>query len=256
MRVVRWCLNTLLLAVICQATQAHADRITVAAAADLRFAMDALVATFKRQSPADDVSVVYGSSGMFLTQIEQGAPFDLYFSADISYPQKLIGEKLAVGPVRPYARGRLVLWSTSLPHRALSLRLLGEDRVKRIAIADPAHAPYGMRAQEALRQAGLWDKVQGKLLYGHNIAQAAQYVETGNADVGLVALSLVMGPGKRSNGAYILIPESMHQVLDQGFVVTSKGANKPLARRFADHVMSPMSRAVMASYGFAMPHPN
>lgn len=232
---------------------AHAERITVAAAADLKYAMDALVAGFQRQFPADEVAVVYGSSGKFATQIQQGAPFDLYFSADAAFPARLVEQGDAVSPVRLYARGRLVLWSTTLPAQALTLQVLRDPRVKRVAMANPAHAPYGQRAQQALTQAGLWDQVRPKLIYGENIAQAAQFVQTGNAEVGLIALSLVSGPDRQVAGTYRLVDEHLHQRLDQGFVITRTGAGKPLARRFADHVIARPSRAIMASYGFVSP---
>lgn len=253
MKVMRRCWTGCLICLLWLVTPAHADRITVAAAADLRYAMDALVATFKRQSPTDEVAVVYGSSGKFLTQIQQGAPFDLYFSADAAYPARLVEQGGAVPPVRIYARGRLVLWSTTLPAQALTLKVLGEERVRRVAIANPEHAPYGERAQQALMATGLWERVRPKLIYGENIGQAAQYVQTGNAEVGLIALSLVSGPDRKAAGAYRLIDEKWHQRLDQAFVVTRAGADKPLARRFADHVMAPMSRSIMASYGFVSP---
>lgn len=234
---------------------AKAERITVAAAADLKYAMDALVATFKRQSPGHEVVVTYGSSGKFLTQIQQGAPFDLYFSADIAYPRRLVEQGFAIPPVRPYARGRLVLWSTSLPANELSLPSLTDHRIKHIAIADPEHAPYGKRAQEALQQSNLWSKLSPKLVYGENIGQAAQFVQTGNAEVGLIALSLVSGPDRKTTGAYVLIPERLHQPLDQAFVITRSGAGKPLAHRFAEHVTQPMSRSIMSHYGFMPPPP-
>lgn len=248
-----WCRVMCWVVLLWQVAPAHAERITVAAAADLKYAMDALVATFKRQSPADEVVVVYGSSGKFLTQIQQGAPFDLYFSADAAFPTRLLEQGGAVPPVRLYARGRLVLWSTTLPEQALTLKALTQARVKRVAIANPEHAPYGQRAQQVLMKSGLWERVAPKLIQGENIAQAAQYVQTGNADVGLIALSLVSGPDRKAGGAYRLIDDSLHDPLDQAFVVTRAGAEKPLARRFADHVMAPMSRSIMASYGFVSP---
>ena len=237
----------------CCVGPARAERITVAAAADLRHAMDALVATFNRVSPDDQVSVVYGSSGQFLTQIQQGAPFDLYFSADEAYPQALVSSGFALAPVRRYAVGRLVLWSPQRPAADLSLSRLTDPRIQHIAIASPEHAPYGKRAREALQAAGVWSQVQGKLVYGENIAQAAQFVQTGNAQVGLIALSLVSGPDTKLKGAYTLIPQSLHQPLNQGFVVTRLGGGKPLARRFADHVVAPMSQVLMAKYGFVLP---
>lgn len=249
----RWVRCYLVAALLMVGLNTRADSITVAAAADLRYAMDALVATFKREAPGDVVNVVYGSSGKFMTQIQQGAPFDLYFSADIAYPTALVGAGLAVPPVKRYAQGRLALWSTTFKASDLSLAALADAKFVHIAMADPEHAPYGKRAQEVLAALGMWDKVRPKLVYGENIGQAAQFVQTGNAQVGLVALSLVSSPDQKAVGAYIVIPEKLHQPLDQGFVVTRRGAQSELAKRFASHVSKPMSRSIMASYGFVLP---
>jgi len=244
----RWVTCFLVAALLMVGLSVHAENITVAAAADLRPAMDALVATFKREAPGDVVNVVYGSSGKFMTQIQQGAPFDLYFSADIAYPKALVEAGMAIPPVMRYAQGRLVLWSTTFKAGDLSLGALSDQKFVHIALADPEHAPYGKRAQEALVAVGMWDKVRSKLVYGENVAQAAQFVQTGNAQ-----LSLVSSPELKAVGAYIVIPEKLHQPLVQGFVVTQRGAQSTLARRFAAHVSKPMSRSIMASYGFVLP---
>ncbi|MBP6500762.1 MAG: molybdate ABC transporter substrate-binding protein, partial [Thauera sp.] len=189
------------------------ERITVAAAADLKFALDEIVADFGRAHPDDTVEVVYGSSGKFATQIRQGAPFDLYFSADIAYPRALEAEGLALGPTRPYAVGRIVLWSRSRDARALRLQDLADPALGRIAIANPRHAPYGKRAEEALRAAGVWDAVQPRLVQGENIAQTAQFVQTGNATVGIIALSLALNPTLAAQGGHHLIDAALHAPL-------------------------------------------
>lgn len=142
------------------ATVAHAEKVTVAAAADLKFAMDEIVTTFKQANPADQVEVIYGSSGKFHTQIQQGAPYDLYFSADIAFPRELVKAGLAASEVKPYAFGRIVLWSAGMNASKMTLASLTDPKIARIAIANPKHAPYGKRAEEALRASGLWDKVE------------------------------------------------------------------------------------------------
>lgn len=232
---------------------ARAERVLVAAAADLKWAMDELVARHRLQHPQDAIAVTYGSSGKFMTQVRQGAPFDLYFSADTAYPEALVREGLVPGPVQRYARGRLVVWSQRLPPAALTWEALASAGVRRVAIANPAHAPYGQRAREALMAAGVWAQVQPKLVLGENIAQAAQFVQTGNADAGLVALSLVSGPRRPQKGHVVLVPQALHSPLDQGFVLTRKGAANPAARRFAEHVQSPAARRILATYGFELP---
>jgi molybdate transport system substrate-binding protein len=243
-----------LIAFLALAGQAQAgEKITVAAAADLKFAMDEMIAAFERANPGDRVDAVYGSSGKFRTQIEQGAPYDLYFSADIAYPRALAAAGFAATETRPYALGRLVLWSPVMDAGGMKLADLAAPGIKRIAIANPKHAPYGKRAEEALRAAGVWDKVAGKLVLGENIAQTAQFVQTGNAQVGLIALSLALNPELAGRGRYALIPENLHQPLEQGFIVTKRAEHNGLARRFVDYMGKPEARAVMVRYGFALP---
>ena len=235
------------------AVSAHAGKITVAAAADLKFAMDEIVATFQRSNSADQVDVIYGSSGKFHAQIQQGAPYDLYFSADIAFPRALAKAGFAASEVKPYAVGRIVLWSATLDARQMTLASLTDARIARVAIANPKHAPYGKRAEEALRAAGLWDKVEPKLVYGENIAHTAQFVRTGNAQVGVIALALALNPELASKGGYWLIPDHLHAPLEQGFVITKRAESNALAQQFADYMGSKAARAVMAKYGFVLP---
>lgn len=232
---------------------AHAEKITIAAAADLKFAMDEIVTTFKKTNPNEEVDVVYGSSGNFNTQIQQGAPYDLFFSADIGFARELAKNGLAASDVKPYAVGRIVLWSASQDATRMTLDSLTDPKITRIAIANPKHAPYGRRAEEALRASGLWEKVEPKLVYGENIAQTAQFVQTGNAQVGIVALSLAVNPELANKGGYWLIPDKLHAPLEQGFVITKRAAGNGLAKKFADYMGSKPARAVMTKYGFVLP---
>jgi molybdate transport system substrate-binding protein len=245
-----------MLMVICSlllSTPAHAGKITVAAAADLKFAMDEIIDGFKTSHPGNEVEVIYGSSGKFHTQIQQGAPYDLFFSADIVYPRELVKQGLAASEARPYAVGRIVLWSNSMDATKMTLANLTDPRISRIAIANPKHAPYGRRAEEALKASGLWDTVQRKLVFGENIAHTTQFVQTGNAQVGIIALSLAVNPELSKKGGYYLISDKLHKPLEQGFIVTKCGANKPLAKRFADYLSSKQARGVMMKYGFVLP---
>lgn len=235
------------------AAMAHAEKITVAAAADLKFAMDEIVTIFKRGHPADQVDVIYGSSGKFHTQIQQGAPYDLYFSADIGFPRALVKAGLAGSEAKPYAFGRIVLWSASMDASKMTLASLTDPKITRIAIANPKHAPYGKRAEEALRASRLWEKVESKLVYGENIAQTAQFVQTGNAQVGVIALALAVNPELAGKGGYWLIPDKLHEPLEQGFVITKRAESNVLAKQFADYMGSKPARAVMTKYGFVLP---
>ncbi len=243
----------LIISVLVLATPAHAEKITIAAAADLKFAMDEIVASFKETNAEDDVEVIYGSSGKFHTQIRQGAPYDLYFSADIAFPRALGQAGLAASEVKPYAFGRIVLWSAGMDASKMTLESLLDEKVTRIAIANPRHAPYGKRAEEALRAARLWEKVEPKLVYGENIAHTAQFVQSGNAQVGIIALALAVNPELSGKGGYWLIPDELHEPLEQGFIITKRAAGNVLAQRFSDYMVSNPARAVMRKYGFVLP---
>ena len=238
---------------MCCSLSALADQITIAAASDLKFAMDEIVTRFKQANTNDQVEVVYGSSGKFNTQIRQGAPYDLYFSADISLPRSLAADGLAGSSVKTYAFGRIVLWSAVMDAGKLTLANLTDPAITRIAIANPEHAPYGQRAVEALKASGLWDKVQPKLVYGENIAQTAQFVQTGNAQVGIIALSLAINPELATAGKYTLIPDSLHAPLEQGYVITQRAKDNALAKRFADYMETKPARVIMRQYGFTLP---
>ncbi len=247
-------LKTLLVAGAVFATGlAHAEKITIAAAADLKFAMDEIVSNFRKGNPTDEIEVIYGSSGKFHTQVQQGAPYDLFFSADIGFPRELAKAGLAGSEVKPYAFGRIVLWSQSLDASKLTLDSLTDPKIARIAIANPKHAPYGKRAEEALRSSKLWEKIEPKLVYGENIAHTAQFVQTGNAQVGIIALALAVNPELASKGGYYLIPDNLHAPLEQGFVITKRAEGNALARRFAAYMGDKTTRAVMTRYGFVLP---
>ena len=231
----------------------QAEQIRVAAAADLKFALDEIAASFKQANPTDEVDIIYGSSGKFFTQIQQGAPYDLYFSADIAFPRDLAQAGYAATEVRPYAVGRIVLWSADRDASRMQLADLTDPTITRIAIANPRHAPYGQRAEEALRAVGLWEQLGPKLVFGENVAQTAQFVQSGNAQVGIIALSLALSPTLVTMGGYGPIPDHLHQPLEQGYIITKRAADKALARRFADHMGSATARAVMTRYGFVLP---
>ncbi len=241
-----------LLVMIGQSAQAE-EKITIAAAADLKFALDEIVVLFKSTHPEAHIETIYGSSGNFSTQIRQGAPYDLYFSADIAYPRTLKAEGLAASEVQTYGVGRIVLWSPSRDASRMTLADLADPSIYRIAIANPLHAPYGKRAEEALKAAGVWEKAESKLVYGENIAQTAQYVQSGNAQVGIIALSLALSPELARQGSYALIPGKLHRPLEQGFIITRRAADNLLARDFAAFIAGKEARTIMIRYGFVQP---
>lgn len=228
--------------------------LAIAAASDLRFALEEVVQALRAAQPDARIEVIYGSSGKLATQIRQGAPFDVFLSADRAFADVLHRDGLTAAAPRPYAVGRLAAWSTDASLGRLPLADLVRDmRVRRFAIANPAHAPYGQRAMQVLRSQGLWQAVQPRLVMGENIAQAAQFVETGAAQAGLVALSLVLAPALAGQGAYTRVPEGWHSPLEQSMVVTRRAMDNALAHAFVAHLESPAARATLARYGFGLP---
>ena len=232
---------------------AHAQGLTIAAAADLKFAMTEVVDQFRADRPGTRIEVIYGSSGKFFTQIRNGAPFDMYFSADIAFPRELEKHRLTAGPTRPYATGRLVLWSLNPALANTPLKDLPKASIRRFAIANPRHAPYGLRAQEALEHQGAWAALKPKLVMGENIAHTAQFIDTGAAEAGIVALALVLSPTMAGKGAWTLIPDAWHEPLEQGYVITRRAANNRLAAEFSNYMASEPARVIMRRYGFMLP---
>ncbi len=232
-----------------------AETISVAAAADLKFPMQEIGAQFEKQT-GHKVNVTYGSSGNFLAQIQNGAPFDLFFSADIDYPRRLESAGLAEpGTLYRYAVGRIVIWvpASSSVDLSKGWNALLDPSVQKISIANPKHAPYGRAAVSALQKAGIYGKVQPKLVYGENISQAAQFVESGNAQAGIIAMSLTRSPAMRDKGRYWEIPADAHPPIEQAVVVLKSSANKDAACAFLEYFKSAPARAVLESYGFTIP---
>ena len=229
--------------------------VTVAAASDLTYAMTEIAANFEKATGCT-VRLSMGSSGNFLTQIENGAPFDVFFSADIAYPKKLEAEGLAApGSTYLYAIGKIVLWTRkdSRVNVGKGFSALRDPAVRKIAIANPEHAPYGRAAEEALRQSGVYDAVKDRLVLGENISQTAEFVESGNADAGIVALSLVLSPTMKDKGRAWNIPENLYTPIQQGAVVLRAAPNLPGARLFLDYIKMPATAALLERYGFALP---
>jgi molybdate transport system substrate-binding protein len=234
---------------------ARGQDIHVAAAADLKFAMQDVAAQFEKQT-GTRVDVTYGSSGNFFSQLQNGAPFDLFFSADIDYPRKLEAAGLAEpGALYEYAIGRIAIWTPAdakVNVASLGWKTLLDASVQKIAIANPEHAPYGRAAVAALQKAGIYEQVKPKLVYGENISQAAQFVQSGNAQAGIVAMSLAVSPGMK-DGKRWEIPADMHPPIEQAAIVLKSAANKKDARTFLEFVKSEAGRATLAKYGFTFP---
>lgn len=235
--------------------QAQAKEIRIAAAADLKFAMVELSEKFEKQT-GTKVNVTYGSSGNFFSQLQNGAPFDLFFSADIAYPRNLEAAGLTEpGTLYEYAIGRIVIWATAdskVDVAKLGWKALLDASVEKIAIANPEHAPYGRAAVAALQKAGIYEAVKAKLVYGENISQAAQFVQSGNAQAGILAKSLAVSPAMQG-GKRWEIPAEMHPPLEQGTVILKDAKNKDAAQVFLEFVKSESGRGTLAKYGFEFP---
>ena len=228
----------------------------VAAASDLKFAMDEIAATFGRQT-GNQVQVTYGSSGNFFRQIVQGAPFELFMSADEDLVFQLADRKLTVDRGVQYAIGRIVLFvPKGSPVQADAQfadlrRSIADGRLVKFAIANPQHAPYGRAAMEALKSVGLWSAIEPRLVQGENVSQAAQFAVSGSTQGGIFALSLAQAPLFSAAGSHVLIPDSLHRPLLQRMVLTR--AAGAAARELYAHLRSPAARAVFKRHGFALP---
>lgn len=240
------------------AGQARAEDITVAAAADLSYALKDLAHRFTAKT-GTGVKLSFGSSGNLYSQIQNGAPFDLFFSADADYPKKLVeAGQVDANSLRTYAVGHLVLWvpnSVPLDPQKLQMDLLTRPEVKRIATANAQHAPYGRAAMAALEHFGLKDKVASKLVVGENISQAAQFVQSGNAQAGLIALSLALAPAMKDSGRYWELPSESYPELQQAAGVVAGSKQKAAAQAFLNYVTSAEGRGILQQYGFHTPQP-
>ena len=234
---------------------AAAQNLRVAAAADLQPLFQALALRFQKET-GHAVELAFGSSGNFFSQIQNGAPFDMFFSADIDYPERLQAAGLIEpGSLYRYATGRIVLWARrdSSADVKQGLQTLTSIRVRKVSIANPEHAPYGRAAVAALRHENIYEKVRDKFVFGENISQAAQFVESGNADAGILALSLVLAPPLKNSGTYYEIPPSFYPVIDQAVVILKSSKQKEIAWQFLAFLKRPGIAEFIRSNGFDVP---
>jgi len=234
-----------------------AQELTIAAASDLNFAFKELVGEFEKQT-GTNVKLSLGSSGNFFSQIQNGAPFDAYFSADIRYPQKLEDSGHAVlGSLYRYAVGRIVVWvpkASRVPVEHGGIEILLDSSIRKIAIANPKHAPYGRAAVSTMEHFNIYDRVKEKLVLGENISQTAQYVESGASDIGIIALALALAPSMKASGKYWEIPAEAHPPIEQGAVILKNGKNSEAAKSFFAFLKTDQGRDIMTRYGFVLPH--
>jgi molybdate transport system substrate-binding protein len=232
-----------------------AQEITVAAAADLQFAMQEIGARFQQES-GKTVKLIFGSSGNFAQQLQNGAPFDMFFSANLDYPKQLDAAGLTEpGSFYQYAIGKIVIWvpNDSKLDVGAGLKVLLDPSIKKIAIANPQHAPYGKAAVAALQKDNLYDQVKDKFVLGENISQTASFVASGSADVGVIALSLALSPNMKDKGRYAEVPAGDYPAIEQACVIMRSSKNKDVAQQFLKFVQSAPIRELFQKYGSAIP---
>ena len=229
--------------------------VTVAAASDLQTVLPVLAAAFERKTGIT-AAITFGSSGNFFAQIQNGAPFDVFFSADADYPRRLATSgHVDPATVYEYATGRLVIWTRGDGGVDIGsgLQSLQQGRIKRIAIANPATAPYGRAAVAALQSAGVYEAVRPKLVFAENLAQAAQLAESGNADVALIGHALAADRRLKSVGHFVDVPARAHPPIVQAVAIVSSARNATQARALLDYVKGGEARAIFQSFGFEVP---
>lgn len=253
--------GTLIILLFCSAglrgEPSRSQEITVAAAADLQFAMQEIAARFQKET-GKNVKVIYGSSGNFFQQIENGAPFDMFFSANLDYPKKVEAAGLAApGSYYEYARGKLAIWAPSGSKLDVSpgLRVLLDGSINKIAIANPQHAPYGQAAVAAMQKEGIYEEVKDRLVLGENISQTASFVLSGSAEVGIVALSLALSPNMRNKGGFFEIPAGDYPPIEQACVILASSKNKETAWQFLAYIKGSEVRDLLQRDGFDVGSP-
>jgi molybdate transport system substrate-binding protein len=228
----------------------QAQTVKIAAAANLRYVIEDIKAKYEAINPKAKILITLGSSGTLSQQITNGADFDLFMAADKIYPEKLKAQGVVSGEVKTYAFGKLVIWSNTIDV-SKGVEIVADNAVKKIAIAKPDLAPYGDRALECLKYYKLFEKVKDKIVYADNISQAAQFAQTGNAEIGFLALSLVMGPEMKGT---IFIPDTKsYKPIGQGMVLIKSWQSNPEAAKFMKYVLSATCKPLFIKYGYITP---
>ena len=243
----------LLLVLVLTVAAASAQKMNVAAAANLRDVLEEVKTAYLKIRPKAQVNLTFGSSGTLVQQISNGASFDLFMSADNEFPLKLKEKGLTVGAMTTYAYGKLALYSTSIDVEKRGLDALKDASVKKIALANPATAPYGERAQALLKSKGYYESHKDKLVFGENISQAAQYAFTGNAELGFIALSLALAPEMKNKGYCYVVPSNLYEPVVQSLILIKKPILNTETGKFRDFVLSPAAKPIWEKYGYTVP---
>jgi molybdate transport system substrate-binding protein len=242
------------LAILLATITLSAQKVNVAAAANLRYVLEEIKTAYLKQNPKAKVNLTFGASGMLVQQIQNGASFDLFMAADNEFPLKLKEKGLTTGAMSTYAFGKLAIYSTTLDVEKLGLGALKDESIKKIAIANPETAPYGERAVEVLKSQKLYDGLKSKIVQGENISQTAQFAFTGNTEVGFIALSLALAPDMDKKGSYYIVPQSLYKPIEQACILIKTPVLNTEAAKFKKFVLSPATKGIWEKWGYKTIH--
>ena len=230
-----------------------AQKVNVAAAANLRYVLEEIKTAYVKQHPKAKVNLTFGASGMLVQQMLNGASFDLFMAADTDFPLKLKEKGLTYGAMSTYAVGKLAIYSTTLDVSKTGLEALKDPSVKKIAVANPSTAPYGERAVGILKTMKLYDSLKQKIITGENISQTAQFAFTGNAEIGFIALSIALSPEMAGKGNYYIIPQKLYKPIEQACILIKTPVLNTEAAKFKTFVLSPATKAIWEKFGYSVP---
>jgi molybdate transport system substrate-binding protein len=248
-------LGLFLALILFAASPLFAGEFTIYAASDMQYAMKEIVAAYKNAHPNDEAKIVFGASGKGYTQIQNGAPYDLYFSADMGYVNKLEKEGLTITPVKMYAVGRIGLWARKDAGIDVSkgIDALFDPKVMKIAVANWEVAPYGVAAKNVMLHYGVFEKVKDKIVLGENVSQTLQYIQTGAAEIGFVPHSLALSENAKKDGVFQLLPANTHNEIKQGYAVLKNANGNSAVMEFYKFIETSDVRKILDKYGFALP---
>ena len=236
-------------------TSISAQKVNVAAAANLRYVLEEIKTEYQKQNPKSKINLTFGSSGNLVQQILNGASFDFFMAADNMFPLKLKEKGATSGDMKTYAFGKLAMYSTTLDVNK-GLSILSDPSVRKISIAKPETAPYGDRSVELLKSQKLYDGLKSKVVFADNISQAAQFAFTGNAEIGFVALSLALAPDMMGKGQYHIVDQSLYTPVEQACILIKQPVANSEAKKFMNYVLSPATTAIWGKYGYSSPSAN
>jgi molybdate transport system substrate-binding protein len=228
------------------------EKIIIATAANVQYVMKEIQKEFEKES-GKQIQIVVGSSGKLTTQIREGAPFDVFVSADTRYPQEIFKNGGSNQQPKVYALGSLVLWSKNIPTAELNLAMLTSEKIKKIALPNPATAPYGQAAVQVLKSQDLYEKTEKKLVFGESIAQTAQYISSGSAEAGFNALAIVLSPEMKGKGNYVIVDSSLYQPIEQAAILLKHSEDSPkkaTSEQFYKFLYSERAKSILKKYGY------